>query len=536
MKKLYSLMKASMTSGMNLFKIKGKKSGSFVPIFIALYLMFVIWGTSNTYFERLAPLHLQYILIPLCVFGISIMTIIEGIYKSGSLIFNAKDDDLLLSLPIKKSTIFFIRVFKFYVFELLFNSLFIIPVMISYIRWAEYLDWTYYLSSIIMIFLLPIIPIVLSCIIGIIISSLSSRFKYKNFANIVISMFFLVLVLYISFNMDNFMNYLISHANSINDLITNIYYPAGIYGKLITNFNLVDLIKFIFINLFIFGISIFILSKFYFRINSRIKKVTISRSVNINKLTIRKNNKYISLIKKELNTFFKTPVFIINAGFGLLLFIIATVVIAIKFNSFLPMLTGEEGLNLSKDFIMNHISIFILFLIIITSFMTSITNSVISLEGRNINILKSLPINVKTILLSKIYSSLVLTTPVLFIGNIILFIRFKVSIIESILLLIISILLPLISHFIGIIVNLKYPKLDFESATEVVKQSTSSLVAVMIGMLLIVINIAIIISIMSFINSILLLIMVIVLYSFINLLLYIYLINNGVKNFKDLSI
>ena len=47
-------------------------------------------------------------------------------------------------------------------FELLFNSLFLLPIMIAYIRWAEYLDWTYYLTSIVMLLMLPIIPIVLS--------------------------------------------------------------------------------------------------------------------------------------------------------------------------------------------------------------------------------------------------------------------------------------------------------------------------------------------------------------------------------------
>ena len=137
MKKLYSLIKACMTSDMSLFKIKtkkNKKSNIFFPFFIALYLMFMIWGSANSLFEKLEPLKLEYVLLSLFIFSISIMTFIEGIYKAGPLIFNCRDDDLLLSLPIKKSTILFVRIFKFYIFELLFNSMFLLPIMIAYIR------------------------------------------------------------------------------------------------------------------------------------------------------------------------------------------------------------------------------------------------------------------------------------------------------------------------------------------------------------------------------------------------------------------
>ena len=89
--------------------------------------MFAIWSNAHLIFEKVAPMHLQYIVLSLFVFITSIMTLIEGVYKSGPLLFNCKDDQLLLSLPIKRSTIVFVRVFKFYIFELLFNSLFIIP-------------------------------------------------------------------------------------------------------------------------------------------------------------------------------------------------------------------------------------------------------------------------------------------------------------------------------------------------------------------------------------------------------------------------
>ena len=539
MKKLYSLIRACMTSDMQIFKLKTKsKRASFlIPLFVALYLMFMLWGGANTLFEKLTPLHVQYVLLPLFAAAISMMTFMQGIYKTGPLIFNCKDDDLLLSLPIKKRTVLFIRIFKFYVFELMYNSLFLLPIMIAYIRWAENLNWTYYVTSISMLLLLPIIPIVLSCFVGAITSSISSRFKYKNLVQIVTSMIFIILIIALSYKTENLVNYLIKNATSINDLITKLYYPAGVYAKLVTNFNILDLLIFLVVNIVIMSISIYILSLFYFKINSRMKRVITNKKIKIGKLNIQQKSKTRSLIKKELNTFFETPVFIINSGFALVLFLILVIMMVIKFDSFLPILTSKQtGIGLEKELIMSNLSIIMFLLISFAGYMTSITNSVISLEGRNINILKSLPIKAKTILMSKIYSCLAITTPVLLIGDIILFIKFKISIIESILLLMLSILIPLVSHFIGLIVNLKYPKLDAESSAEVVKQSASSFISVMIGMVLFIITVVIITKVIGKINAIILLGIITIIYVIINMILYLYLTKVSTKEFNKLSV
>ena len=540
MKKLYSLIKACMTSDMNLFKIKtknnSKKNKIILPLFISLCFMFSIWTNANLLFEKIAPLHLQYVVLSLVVFLTSIMTIVEGIYKSGSLIFNSKDDQLLLSLPIERRTVLFVRIFKFYVFEFIFNSLFIIPLIIAYLRWADSIEWSFFLTSLVMIIFLPIIPIVISCLIGSILSSVSSRFKYKNLVQTVTSILFILIIIYLSYNLDGLYNYILENATSINDLITKIYYPAGIYAKLVTNFNVIDLLIFIVVHIIIFVISIIILSKFYFKINSRLKSVTASKKINVSNLSFKSKSIYSSLIKKELSNFFNTPVFIINAGLGLVLFVIATIIITLKFDIILSSLSDFKDVNITKDLIENNLSILVFILLSFTSYMTSITNSVISLEGKNINILKSLPIKIKTILLSKIFFGLVITSPVILLGNIILCVKLKISILESILLLILSILIPLVSHFIGLIVNLKYPKLDAENSTEVVKQSTSSFISVMIGMLLALISIVIITNIVGLISSKLILLLGTVIYIIIDLLLYFYLIKVGVKDFNNLSI
>ncbi|MBR4830519.1 MAG: hypothetical protein IKZ96_01980 [Bacilli bacterium] len=538
MKKLMSLIKACMTSDMNLFKVSSKKKGKssiILPIILAIYLMGYIGGISFILFKELDVDGNAYVLLSVFAFIITFLTFIEGIYKTSSLIFNAKDDDLLLSLPIKRSTVIFIRIFKFYIFELLYNSVFLLPVIIAYIPFNKGSLVLYIVISLIMLLMLPIIPIALSSIIGVITTAISSRFKYKNIVEIVFTFILLACVFMASMSGSKVMEYLLNNASRFNDLIVKYYYPAGVFGKLVNNFNIIDLLIFIGINLVVYLLTILLISKVYFKINTRVKSST-KKSSNKNTI-IKVRSPRSSLIKKELNTFFNTPVFIINSGFGLILFLLLVVVMIFKPDLFLLVLTkNNPNSGLTSDEMMKHISLIILLIMSFTSFMTSITNSVISLEGRNINILKSLPIKAKTILMSKIYACMIITTPVFIVGLIALLIKFKVDIIEFILLLIIAIVMPLISHLIGILVNLKYPKLDAENSAEVVKQSTSSLVAVFTGMGIMFFTVFLLIMFMIIgFNTKIVLLGFTVVFILVDLILYLILNKWGTKKFSSLE-
>ena len=312
--KLFSLIKASMTEGMNIFKISTKKNNAFskiiLPVIITIFLMSVVFSYSELIIKPLRVIHMEFALLTLFILLTSIMTIMEGIYKTSSLLFNCKDDNLLLSLPIKKSTVLFVRIFKFYIFELLYNSLFLIPPMIMYALYIRP-PLSYYLISLIGLLLFPIIPILISCILGSAITFISSNFKSKNIVQTIVT--------------------LTENITNINDLITKLYYPAGAYIKLITDYNTVELLKFIIINIALFIITIIVIGKIYFNINSNIKSIKIKKHNKNYK--IKTSTPIKALIKKELSRFINSPVFITNAGFGLVLFIIGCILMTIKFDS-----------------------------------------------------------------------------------------------------------------------------------------------------------------------------------------------------------
>lgn len=322
MGKLLSLLKVTMSQDMSLFKIKSKNGSKInkiiLPIVLALVVVFAMGSYAAILAEELVTDNLTYIILTIFIMITSLMTIIEGVYKSQGILFEAKDNDLLFSLPISKSKIIFTRLFKLISFEFLYNSLFMIPTMVVYAMF-EKTNVTFYIISLIMLVLLPIIPTIVACIIGYIIKGLASRFKTKNIVQVVLTTIMLLFIFYSSFNMQGLIADIAQNANSINEVITKIYYPAGLYINLIQKFNILDLVSLLAINILPAILFVYVASILYFKITSKLgergnnkKKINWAKSEN---KTFKVKSQLSGLINKEMKGFFSSPVFIINAGF-----------------------------------------------------------------------------------------------------------------------------------------------------------------------------------------------------------------------------
>lgn len=529
--KLLSLLKAVLSEDMNLFKYQTKSKGIFkilFPIFLFILVSFSL-GTSIYYFsEELAKYHLTYLTLSLMLIGSSFMALFEGILKSQTMLFDCKDNDILFSLPIKRSTILFIRIIKLLLFEYLFNLMLLLPTFVVYII-LENPDISFYLLSFLIFILIPIIPTIISCFIGYIIKLISSKMKSKNIIQTIFTSILLLGILFISLNSDSIMENIVKNATSINDIINHIYYPVGLCISLILKFNIIDLIILLIINIIPFIIFIIIGEKFYFKIISNSKNN--NRINKNNRFKIRVRKPIISLINKELKRYFKSPVLMFNTSFGLILIVVFTLILCIKGK--LALINMLSSYGISKD-----ISINMLFygLLSFSLSMTSITSSSISLEGKTINITKSLPIDYKIIFKSKLLNCFIIELPFIMLSIILFIIFFKVSLIFIIELLVISILLILLNGVIGLIINLRYPKLNCNNDTEVVKQSMSSLISTSICFVIFIISIVELIFLYNKININLIILIHLTLLFIINVVLYKLLMRYGPKKYQELNV
>ena len=528
--KTLSLLKAVLTCDMNMFKYSAGKNASTKKKILLPVFLFLIVGYSIGYYAYMIgkPLHeigLTYVMLSLFIFMVSIITIIEGIYKSQGILFECKDNDLLFSLPIKRSQILFVRIFKLILFQYIYNLMFLLPAFVIYI-YFEHPSISFYIISFIMTILIPIIPTVISSILGYLVKMVSSKFKSKKIMQTILFMG----IFFLSFNLNNFILNIASRASSINDMLTRIYYPVGAYTILIDKFDIMVFLKLLLINIIPFILFILLGGKYYFKIIEGSKESIVRKSKN-KKEVYKKNSPIKALTIKELKRYFSSPVYMFNTIFGLLLVLVLTILLCIKGNSIIEMLISNEELNI-------NISIPVIYyvLVLFSCLMTSITSSSVSLEGKTINITKSLPISERDIFKSKIIYPYIIELPFVIISELIFFIIFKVNIIYILLIFSMSISSITLSSILGLIINLKYPKMNASNDTEVVKQSMSSMVAVFINMGIIIISVIGIFALYDKLNIYLLLGMHVLIIILVTIVLYYILMNKGIKEYRSINV
>ena len=532
--RLLSLLKAVLSQDMDMFKYSaGKNASKFKKIILKIFL-FIIVSVSIGYYayviaEILAPLHLTDIMLSMFIAVVTILTFVEGIYKSQGILFEARDNDMLFSLPIKKSTILFVRIFKLILFEYVYNLMFILPAFAVYI-YFEKPGIGFYLISLLMTLLIPIIPTVISCFIGYIVKMVSSKFKAKKIIQTVLSSIVFMGIFFVSFNLNSFMENIASNATNLNEMLTKIYYPIGAYISLINRFDILIFIKLLAINIIPFVVFIMLGQKYYFNIISNFKSSNVSIKNN-KKETIKIRKPIVSLAMKEIKRYLSSTVYMFNSSFGLVLALVLTIILCLKGKEMLVSLLSSYGMT-------NAISVEMLFygLILFTGAFTSITSSSISLEGKTINITKTLPISYKTILNSKILYCFIIELPFFLISELIFVFKFGMSLIYFIQIIALTFILIFISAVIGLLVNLKYPKLNASNDTEVVKQSMSSTISVFIGFGIFLLSIIAFGYLGQYIDFTVLITLHIILLAIITGALYTVLMKMGPKEYQKLNI
>lgn len=484
MSKFISLLRATMSEGIQLFNYRNnrERSGQAVPSLLALFVGVVVLISATVMTAKMKESGNELTILSIYTLITVLIIVTEGIYKSGDLLFKPRDNDTLLAMPIKKSTIVTIRIIKFYAFEMLYCLIFLLPAMVAYAINAE-VGVTFLLTAITMLLFTPVIPIAISCIVGLIVSATTARFgKYRTFLQVILSfaalIIFAVLILKISTATEIDGQLAIRASESV----IKYYYPASAFISLVANFSFGQYILFVVINLVVLVATVSIISRFYFHIVTNLETIRRTKNAGLN-YKYKRHHQIVAIVKKEINRYFSTPVLMMNTAIGLALFLVAVGALCIKYDDIATsMMSSVENFPLTIDLINTYLPSIAFILVAFTSLMTFITSTMISLEGRAFNLLKSMPVSGRKVIMGKVLAAMLLIVPVTLLGSIAMFIRFHFSIVDIVLILIGVIVLPLVTELIGILVNLKYANFNAESDAVVVKQSASVMVATFLGL------------------------------------------------------
>lgn len=483
MSKLSSLLKATMSGGLQLFNYQAKTESSkrIMPLLLGALVGVMMLFSAAVMTTGLAEDNHQSAILSLYTLITTVIIITEGSYKAGDLLFKPKDNDMLLAMPIQRSTIVMARIIRFYVFEMVYCLIFLLPAIIAYAMNAE-VNASYFLVAITMLFLIPVIPIAIACVMGLVISAVSGRFKHKTLFQVILSfliMFgFVGLVLVMNAASDNDGRNIIA----ISDTLTKFYYPASTFVNLAEHFIIWEYLIFVAISLVVLTLTVFLISRFCFQIITRLD--TVSRVERVDaKYDFRAHSQTSAMAKKEVTRYFNTPVLLVNTAMGLVFFVVAVGVLCFKFDDLAnSLISSAEEFPLSVDEMRSFMPGVTFAMVAFASLLTCITATMISLEGKAINILKALPISGKKVIMSKVLAAVLLIAPVTVLGSIVMCLRFQFGILDAILVLVAAIAMPLVTELIGILINLKYPRFDADNDTVVVRQSASVMVATFLGL------------------------------------------------------
>lgn len=398
------------------------------------------------------------------------MVFFTSVYKAQGTLFTSRDYDMLMSLPIKNSVILTSKLINLLLFNWIFTAFVLIPTGVIYFMRADGLTWTYFLILGLSVIFMPLIPVIVASIFAVIISYFSSKFKHKNLVTIVGTVVLMLLIMLGSFNMQSIMESLMANSSSIMDGIGKMYPPIVFFTNALKDGSLIEFIKFIAISVVPFIIFVLVFSKIFGKINARLGENY--KKANYKMESLKASSIAKALLQKEIKRYLSTPIYVLNTGIGMILIVAAS--IATLF------IDGQTlAMYMEMPYVDELMPLNALMVLAFGIGLSCTTTSSISLEGKNLWIMKSLPIRAKDIFRGKILLNLVITMPLAIIANIIFFIGLKFSVISLLWNSAISIIFCLVTAVIGLVINLYLPKLEWASPTVVVKQSA----AVMIEML-----------------------------------------------------
>ena len=106
-----------------------------------------------------------------------------SVFNTYAGLYLARDNDLLLSLPIPVNTIIASRLLNVYIMGAMYSAIALIPAVVVYLITAGFTPLRL-LGGILLIIIVTLAVMLLSCILGWAVAKLSQRFKNKSFVTV----------------------------------------------------------------------------------------------------------------------------------------------------------------------------------------------------------------------------------------------------------------------------------------------------------------------------------------------------------------
>lgn len=406
----------------------------------------------------------------MCAVSVSILSLVFTLLRTNGYLFNFKEYDMLMSLPLEARTVAGCKFLYMYIKTLPWYLSISIAMLAGYGYYARP-DIFVYPLWLVLSFVLPVIPMLIASFIGFLIARASAGFRKNNMLQTVLTIAFVLFCIAMRFIiegilMDEKVEETVQSAARTAEIATRYYLPARWFSDAVTKQSMINILLFLGVSTVLFAVLFLIVGRSYRNINSALKSHAAAKRY---RLSAQKERRVVNAIAfKEFKRMTGSTTYMVNAALGdIMALLLGVITLIVGFDKIVATVTNNAPFDAA---ILQPAIPFIVYFFI---GMMATTACSPSLEGKNYWIMQSLPIQKKTIYQGKMLFNMVLTVPFMLFAVLCLCISARVPVLNTLLYLLLGVSLCAFSTAWGCVCGVRHMRLDWENEVEVIKQGAA---------------------------------------------------------------
>ncbi len=297
--------------------------------FLMLYCFCAFVFLFYTSFSQLAaaffPAGLGWLYFAMFAIMAFALMFIGSVFTAKSQLFEAKDNELLLSMPVPPGMILLSRMAALLAMNFVLELVVALPVFVSWLQYGE-TSGTGIAAFVVIVLALPLFSLAVSCLFAWLVSLVTSHMRNTTAVTMVISVVFMLAYFLFCFRMNSYVTQLAANGAAIAGALGSAA-PLVWLGRAAADGSLADLGLTLLWTVLPFVLAYVLLNRSFIRI------VTTRRGqvkVRYEKKAMRASTQSAALYRRELARLTSSSGYMLNAGLGLVFELVLAVLAVVK--------------------------------------------------------------------------------------------------------------------------------------------------------------------------------------------------------------
>ena len=451
------------------------KAGTVAYLVLFVGIMVGLLGGMFTFLslsmcEALAAADMDWMYFALMGLLAVLLGVFGSVFNTYSCLYLSKDNDLLLSMPIPVNVIITSRLLSVYLMGLMYSLVVILPAVIVY--WVTVsVSVGAVFGGVLLMLLISVFVLTLSCALGWVVAKISLKLKHKGFITVVISLAFIGGYYFFYFKAQALIQDFIANAVVYGEKIKGAAYPLYLFGR-VGNGDAFAMAVVSAVILGLFALMWALIARSFLRIATS-SGHTVRKEYK--ERPMKQKGIAAALLAKEFGRFTSSPIYMLNCGLGILLLPICGVFMLWRGGAVISVLNEVFGERAGCTPVLLCAAVCML------ASMNDMAAPSVSLEGKSLWLMQSLPVTPWQVLRAKLGMQLLLTgIPALFCTVCTAFI-YPYTPLELLLTVLVPMSYVLLSALFGLFLGLKMPNLNWTNEITPIKQSACVTIALFSG-------------------------------------------------------